>query len=166
MDKRNRRSKGFKMEWDRMGLRILILFFVCVTVNAQLLTYFAGGDDLVNLIENSTFDTDTWWEKEVPEITISDGVCKFTDVGASTFFALRRNNLLTIGADFRIVYTIKSYVSGSIKVAMGNTLGIERNANGTYEETLTCTANTNLKIIQFGGANTTLHIDDVFLYAE
>jgi len=69
--------------------------------------------------------------------TISDGVANGNGANG-TSEELSQSNVVTIGKTYSISYEVKNYVSGIIRLRKPQT--INRNANGTYTETVTATS--------------------------
>ena len=63
---------------------------------------------------------------------------------SSDYHAL--NATLAIDRQVEVSYSISGYAAGSIALGFGTTAGTSRNANGTYTERGTLTANTNLYV--------------------
>jgi len=88
-------------------------------------------------IINGSFDTDSGWTKGTGW-TISGGTanCDGTQTGTTNLNNTAGNGLVN-GKKYRVVYTISSYASGSIRIKLGNSgYGVYHSANGTYTQDL------------------------------
>ena len=86
------------------------------------------------LITNGDFSSDTGWIKGTGW-TISGGSLNGSSSTSSTY----QNNSLVNGTMYKATYTVSNYVSGSVQIKLGGSLGQARTANGTYTEYLTAT---------------------------
>tara|TARA_Y100001951_G_C11257269_1_gene250189 strand:- start:3 stop:1106 length:1104 start_codon:yes stop_codon:yes gene_type:complete len=113
--------------WWRMGDGALDGFnLIGDEVDATL------GSDLVT---NGGFDTDSDWTKGTDwSIDTTDGVAK----GDSTTDNLIQSDIVEVGKHYKITYTIKDYVAGSVRVELSTdtSAGVTRSSNGTFTETL------------------------------
>ena len=85
-----------------------------------------------NLVENGTFDNDTFWIIGTGW-TIANGVAHHS----VSIFVLEYLDIITDGVLYETIFTVSNYVSGTVRINAGNTLGTDRTANGTYREILT-----------------------------
>lgn len=109
---------------------------------------------------NGGFDTDTAWSKEEPAtITISGGAAHFNNT-TKNYSIYQTVPPLVANKWYKLTYTILNYVKGSIRFASSNSVGITRNANGTYIEYVKAGNNTLYLSCQADGG-TTLDIDNV-----
>ena len=88
----------------------------------------------VEKITNGDFSSDTGWIKGTGW-TISGGSLNGSSSTSSTY----QNNSLVNGTMYKATYTVSNYVSGSVQIKLGGSLGQARTANGTYTEYLTAT---------------------------
>jgi len=86
------------------------------------------------LIENITFDDNTWWNLGAGW-SISDGTAN-TSGGWNT---LNKTDIVTEGKTYKCRFTIKNYTQGEIFCFLGSSAGrgTTRSADGTYEENIT-----------------------------
>jgi hypothetical protein len=63
---------------------------------------------------------------------------------------------LIVGHQYTITYTVSDYISGGVKVVCGADNGVNRTANGTYTETLTCTTIPQLSFFSDGALKISL----------
>jgi len=108
-----------------------------------------------DLITNGGFDTDTWWSKSVPEVTISGGTANFDNTGGSIY----KSGVLTVGKIYRVIYTVDEYTAGTVATLCGTTAGTNRTSEDTYSEVLLCAGNTVFYVDGIGSF--TGKIDDV-----
>ena len=103
-----------------------------------------GGPDIVT---NGTFDEDEDWIKG-PGWVIADDKLTATLTTAHT-----AQEMFTIGKTYHITFTISDFVGVGSNVSLdcGTTVGINREADGTYSEVLKCVGNDSL-YIDAGGA--------------
>ena len=89
------------------------------------------------LVINGTFDTDSNWSKGTGwSISGGSANCDGTQTGSTNL-----HNSTDIGIVnnkfYKVVYTISNYVSGSIRIKVGNTgFGVYHTSNGTYTQYL------------------------------
>ncbi len=89
------------------------------------------------LVTNGNFDTDSDWTKGTGW-TISGGSanCDGTQTGNTNLNNSSSNGIVN-NKFYKIVYTISNYVSGSIRIKVGNTgFGVYHSSNGTYTQYL------------------------------
>ena len=103
-------------------------------------------------ITNGDFATDTNWTKGTGW-TISGGSLNGSSSTSSTY----QNNGLVNGTMYIATYIVSNYVSGSVQIKLGGSLGQARTSNGTYTEVLTATQ----VITWLVGNNFTGSIDNV-----
>lgn len=109
------------------------------------------------IVLNTDLSVDEWWAKGA-NISIADGVAHFT--GVATAQSLSKSTVLTIGATYRVLFTIKNYSAGMVSANVGaSSTAYRRSGNGTFELLITA-VNAS---IYFSSANgpTTLDIDDI-----
>ena len=104
------------------------------------------------LVTNGDFATDTNWTKGTGW-TISGGSLNGSSSTSSTY----QNNGLVNGTMYIATYIVSNYVSGSVQIKLGGSLGQARTSNGTYTEVLTATQ----VITWLVGNNFTGSIDNV-----
>lgn len=77
-------------------------------------------------------------------------------------YIIVKDDLLVVvtGNVYTVSYQIKDYVSGTLRLSIGNALAPIRNANGNYTDTLTATG-VNPKIRIFSDGNLTLALFDI-----
>ena len=114
------------------------------------------------LVTNGTFDSDSDWTKGTGW-TISGGTanCDGTQTGTTNLNNTVGNGLVN-GKKYRVVYTISSYASGSIRIKLGNSgYGVYHSSNGTYSQDLVAEV-TTFPTAQFNAdANFVGSIDNV-----
>ena len=88
------------------------------------------------LIDNGTFDSDSNWLKGTGW-SISGGVA--VSAGSNNYAGLQQSPSLVVGKVYSVTFTISSYTSGSVKIGLGETVGITYSAEGTYTETFVYT---------------------------
>lgn len=119
-------------------------------------TSLVTGDD-------STFNSDTgWWTKGDGSVTIADGVCHFTNTPTSKY--LRRASLLTGGKKYRIIFTISNRTEGSIDLYITNELVANYASDQTVTVEFTPTQSSTGYLIFQSNGETSLDIDNVFVY--
>ena len=111
-----------------------------------------------NVIVNSTFDTDTWWNKG-DGCTIAGGKGVMT---AATGVFSSPASTVEIGKTYKITFTVSDITLGSCKIRCGFTWGTARAVNGTYTEILLCAGNTVFYVSGIAPANT-LKVDDLIV---
>ena len=84
-----------------------------------------------NHVSNGTFASDTVWTKGTGW-TISGGVAVATNPTGTLSEAIT----FIEGVRYTLVFTIASYVDGTITPSINGTAGTARSANGTYTETI------------------------------
>lgn len=116
------------------------------------------GPELITNQADREFTSDTrFWTKNAG-VTIADGVCHFRN--SPQFNGLRRSSaILTVGIRYKITYTIKNYINGTLRVYCGIN-GPDRSGNGTYSEYLTPTL-TTLNFDQSTAGTGTFDIDNI-----
>tara|TARA_R110000796_G_scaffold17226_5_gene53209 strand:+ start:15630 stop:17486 length:1857 start_codon:yes stop_codon:yes gene_type:complete len=85
-------------------------------------------------VTNGDFSTDSSWTKGTGW-TISGGSLNGSSSTSSTY----QNNGLVNGTMYIATYIVSNYVSGSVQIKLGGSLGQARTSNGTYTEVLTAT---------------------------
>jgi len=113
---------------------------------------------------NNTFTSDTgWWNKEAGW-TIADGVAHFNGISNRALYKPATVNTVYF-VNYRVVYTVKNYSSGGVRVRLGaTTYGITRTANGIYSEDLYFGATGNNTIYFLSVGTSILDIDDILVY--
>lgn len=115
-----------------------------------------GAD--VSVVNNGGFDSDTAWTKQAGW-AISGGKAVATATTGNIY-----QDCLEAGEDYEITFTVSDYSSGSVRALILGDGGTPRTANGTYTETLSCAADTNLYIDGF--SSFTGKIDNVIAYKQ
>ena len=105
---------------------------------------------------------------------IADGVCHFVSlVAGSTLSKYSYQFDYKSGVTYKVTFTIKNYVSGSVrselydKSSAASALGTTRNSNGTYTDYLVCPGSGNDGYVAIqpltAGANNTFDIDNIIV---
>ena len=102
------------------------------------------GSELVAAGDMS--DGGAWWCGDGWEVNSEShplvAYCDNTPYGSTS---MTQAGILTVGKYCKVVYTIKNYVSGSVRVKAGSSgAGTWRSADGTYTEYITCAGDTTL----------------------
>ena len=101
-----------------------------------------------NSVINGDFATDTIWTKGTGW-TIAAGVADCDgSQGASTL--LNQTAPLSVGATYRVTFTLAGYSAGSVTVKVGGTSGTARASNNTYVQNIV--AGSTNSFIQFSGS--------------
>lgn len=96
------------------------------------------------LVLNGDFSTTDNWTLATGA-TIGGGVLSWD--GSSGYNSTYQPNRLEIGKTYQVTFTIASYTSGSVRVAMGTGgTGIQRSSAGTFTENIVCSGNTHIYI--------------------
>lgn len=109
------------------------------------------------LVTNGDFATDSNWAKG-SGWSINNGKASVNTTTINV--ALTQDGIITVGKTYKVVYEVKDFVAGSIRVRLGDTWGSYRTANGTYTEYLVATTNTDFRFYATA-ATTELSIDNV-----
>ena len=109
------------------------------------------------LVTNGDFATDSNWAKG-SGWTINNGKASVNTTTINV--ALTQDGIITVGKTYKVIYEVKDFVAGSIRVRLGDTWGSYRTANGTYTEYLVATTNTDFRFYATA-ATTELSIDNV-----
>ena len=126
------------------------------------LTYQEYLNTPLDALVDPTFDTAcavNWTCGTVWTIGAGIASADGTSVAASD---LTSATSLELGKSYRIVYEISNYVAGDIRPEFGTEIGTYRSANGTFEDTLTCSDSTDLTfsaVLNFQGS-----IDNIVIY--
>ena len=108
------------------------------------------------MITNGDFATDSDWVKQTGW-TIGDGVAKVDNT--STDY-ISQDGIVSDTKTYAITFTILNYISGSIRLRLGNTYGDYVSGNGTYTKYIQCTTSNKFRVYSSpSGAN--LSIDNV-----
>ena len=108
------------------------------------------------LITNGDFATDSDWVKQQAG-RIGDGVAKVDNT--STDY-ISQDGIVSDTKTYAITFTILNYISGSIRLRLGNTYGDYVSGNGTYTKYIQCTTSNKFRVYSSpSGAN--LSIDNV-----
>jgi len=103
-------------------------------------TTFDGQN--TNITINGTFDADSNWGKGTGW-TIGSGVATHAAGTASNLTASVAP--LTLAIEYTIIFDVVNYVAGTITPYIGSGgTGTARSADGTYQETITCSGSTDL----------------------
>jgi hypothetical protein len=109
------------------------------------------------LVTNGDFATDSNWAKG-SGWSINNGKASVNTTTINV--ALTQDGIITVGKTYKVIYEVKDFVAGSIRVRLGDTWGTYRTANGTYTEYLVATTNTDFRFYATA-ATTELSIDNV-----
>lgn len=112
------------------------------------------NNDLRQYVTNGTFDTDTNWTKG-SGWTIGSGIA--TAVSASADLTQTAPFTLEQGSSYTITYTI-TRSAGNVHAEIGGTVGVSRNSDGTYTETIVAGSTQD---ITFTGSNFSGTVDNV-----
>jgi hypothetical protein len=123
-----------------------------IVTNGNLSTDIVGADVVVN----GTFATGSDWTSSAGW-TLSAGVAS-----ATTAQNLTANvNPLTVGTWYLVTYTVVTRSAGTVNIRLGETLGLNRTAAGTYTEILQCVGTGELRIQ--GNGTFSGSVDDVIV---
>ena len=108
------------------------------------------------LITNGDFATDSDWSKGTGW-SIEDGVAKVDNTNTNY---ISQDGIVSDTKTYAITFTILNYISGSIRLRLGNTYGDYVSGNGTYTKYIQCTTSNKFRVYSSpSGAN--LSIDNV-----
>ena len=110
------------------------------------------------LILNPNFNDDTWWVVESPAVEISNGKANFNTILQN--WGIYKNNTLTSGKQYKVLFTIDSYTSGGVYLNIGGVVIGSYTAIGTYTTYVTG-GGTNVFGIQSNSGGAILSIDNV-----
>lgn len=96
-----------------------------------------------DLVSNGAFASDTVWTKG-DGWTIGSGTG--SSDGSQTEASDLSQAILTVGKQYRVVYTVSGYSAGNLTPYAGATAGTSVSANGTYREFIDCTTNTSFSL--------------------
>jgi hypothetical protein len=109
-----------------------------------------------NVITVPEFDADAVWVKGTGW-TITSGVGRAAAGSASH---ITETDVLTVGKDYIVTFTISNYSAGTATPYCGSTgVGTARSSNGTFTETITCSGTDDFSI--YKNAAGAFDIDDV-----
>lgn len=121
-------------------------------------TVITGPDVGADMASNGSFATDTGWTKDAGW-TISGGVASVNGADKSLFQSVSG---AVVGRSYLVTFTITSITSGSIMArTTGTNWGTPRTDPGTYTETVTLTADTNIGLRAVG--STVASVDNVVI---
>ena len=129
---------------------------IATYVDCNGLIKMSGVSD-TELVTNGDFATDSNWAKG-SGWSINNGKASVNTTTINV--ALTQDGIITVGKTYKVVYEVKDFVAGSIRVRLGDTWGSYRTANGTYTEYLVPTTNTDFRFYATA-ATTELSIDNV-----
>ncbi len=122
-----------------------------------------GAGNPGNIFED-TFETNQGWGT-FGDVAVAGVAGQFINFGfVSGFVNAAFIFVLEVGTEYTITYDVLNYISGSVRVRAGGTLGTLRTSNGTFTETLICTVTGSLSFT-FGtivGAGS-LDVDNVII---
>ena len=108
------------------------------------------------LVTNGDFATDSDWSKGTGW-SIEDGVAKVDNTNTNY---ISQDGIVSDTKTYAITFTILNYISGSIRLRLGNTYGDYVSGNGTYTKYIQCTTSNKFRVYSSpSGAN--LSIDNV-----
>ena len=110
------------------------------------------------LILNPNFNDNTWWVVESPAVEISNGKANFNTLLQN--WGIYKNNTLTSGKQYKVLFTIDSYTSGGVHLNIGGGVVGSYTAIGTYTAYVTG-GGTNVFAIQSDSGGAILSIDNV-----
>lgn len=122
-----------------------------------------GGSTQTELVANGTFASGASWTLDTG-LTIGAGVLTISSAAIAAA-AAAQNITMYAGLQYSTSFTITARTGGSVRIKLGNTVGITRASVGTFVQTLTCTnPNENVLKLEVVAAPTgvqTLSIDNV-----
>ena len=108
------------------------------------------------LVTNGDFATDSDWNLG-NGWSIEDGVAKVDNTNTNY---ISQDGIVSDTKTYAITFTILNYISGSIRLRLGNTYGDYVSGNGTYTKYIQCTTSNKFRVYSSpSGAN--LSIDNV-----
>ena len=108
------------------------------------------------LVTNGDFATDSDWSLGTGW-SIEDGVAKVDNTNNNY---ISQDGIVSDTKTYAITFTILNYISGSIRLRLGNTYGDYVSGNGTYTKYIQCTTSNKFRVYSSpSGAN--LSIDNV-----
>jgi hypothetical protein len=105
-----------------------------------------------NLVINGGMALDATWTKEDASVTISGGAAHF--VATPINKGVTQSLPMVIGKSYEVSVVISNYGGGSLQLIAGSGAGVAVSANGTVTQTLTCAADTTLRVRASGSAFT------------
>jgi len=112
------------------------------------------------LVVNGDFSVDSnWVGVNTDGVTISNSSLNYLNTPYGK--QIIQTNVTTIGKTYKVTYTVSNYVKGIVRVNLGGNSGQNYNANGTYTDYITASANTYVTLVSLGASGTTLSIDNV-----
>jgi hypothetical protein len=113
------------------------------------------------IIRNGTFDTDSDWNLFAAEgsVEISGGSMNFTDSKTTGNQTYQRDNIYILDKYYEIKFTVSNFVSGNVRVSVGNNISGTATANGDYRYIVRYRAGLPRNYIYTN--NTTLSLDNV-----
>ena len=110
------------------------------------------------LVTNGDFASNTWWTVEAG-VEISNGKANFNTTLEN--YGIYRDNFLTTGKQYKVVFTIDSYTSGAVHLNIGGLrLTTPYNSIGTYT-VIVVSGGSNVFAIQSNSGGAILSIDNV-----
>jgi len=117
-----------------------------------------NGSPYANVVQNGTFDTDSDWTKGTG-VTISGGKANWTNTANNV--GITQNNIITSGKNYKVVFTVFNYSSGSVRVRFPQ-ITDRVTSNGTYTFYINATStNLFLQGETNGDANVNFSIDKI-----
>lgn len=113
------------------------------------------------LVTNGGFDTDTDWTPSNNDWTITGGKAVCANAPGASQNINQTGNGQVQYQEYETTYTISDYVSGTVYISLGGSLGTARTANGTYTEVITAAATDYVRILTSTGAGFTGSVDNV-----
>ncbi len=136
---------------------------VTVTNGCRILRIF----DTTKLLDDN-FSTNQGWVLGA-DVVIALGVMRYVNAAGLCFVPVGfdcgaiLNNILVVGEQYTITYTVKNAAGASVAVFAGSTQGTIRTVNAVYVETLTCTVSGSVQFNFFGTLGQSIEVDDVFI---
>lgn len=112
------------------------------------------------ILENTPTIIDLANEARTTGWTLDNGIAKHEACNAGYIEVLPSVIVPETGEDYSISYQVSNYSSGTLRLSIGNTLGVVRTANGNYTETLVATG-ANPKIRIYADGNVWVNLIDV-----
>ena len=110
-------------------------------------------------VVNGDFASNTWWTVETPEVEISNDKVNFNTTLEN--YGFYRNNLLTTGKQYEVVFTIDSYTGGAVHLNIGGVhLTTPYNSEDTFTAYITG-GGSNVFAIQSNSGGAILSINNV-----
>ncbi len=136
---------------------------VTVSNGCRILRIF----DTTKLLDDN-FSTNQGWLLGA-DVVIALGVMRYVNAASLCFVpsgfdcGAIINNVLVVGEQYTVTYSVKNSAGASVAIFAGSTQGTTRNSNGTFVETLTCTVSGSVQFNFFGTLGQSIEVDDVFI---